>query len=420
MTAANLPPQTANHTKHFYTDASMVATTVQTDGKEIIYLRDALYPAVEAQIILREKSREQLGDIERTILQLIQQGIVNPDSIAYLMGLERHKLLPLIRELEGRNLIEWQEKSGYILSELGQLSVSLGVQVIEVERAVLLCGITGKLLPKEAYNVSHSAPDELSGNVYHYELMEESHKVPLTELDISKIPDKRAVNLPDEALSVEKLINYKPQFLKGVFVLYRDSPATEHVEVYFGRKAIDWLNPLQIVKHLEPLGYAAQKTPAAVLAEIATHLQTLGAEIQGKGNLDTYGNPVFNLGQVNLSFKQERLRSGHLLLLHLGTPQYQALPIGRFPLKGTDLLYGRTLTLNAVNRTLRQEVEILRTLEVGKRAFSNLPRHQRPQNRFSYLKSCLERAGFTLESARSVVETIGYQGMLRELEEPEE
>ena len=60
----------------------MVATTIQTDGKEIIYLREALYPTVEAQIILQEKSRKQLGDVERTILQLTQQSIVNPDSIA--------------------------------------------------------------------------------------------------------------------------------------------------------------------------------------------------------------------------------------------------------------------------------------------------------------------------------------------------
>lgn len=401
-----------NVRKYKYLDTHKIAESLVNEGARLIYCREALYPIIEAQVRIREKSRDQLGDIEKAILAILDTCPASPDSICQLMGVVGGKLFPIILELEGRGLIEQKQKGVFEVSKLGQLSIKYGVEVVEVDRALLLCGITGKLLPRNLYLVQRIAPSELKQKVRNLDLVPEKDNIELSALDLAKIHDRRAVNLTDEAMEIIGMLDYKPVFLWGVLVFYQDQFLQERGEVIFPGETINWL-PIEKIRAFidEPLGYSVKKSEQEVLEEIESILRSKGVELSQGINFDQYRNPVVDVISVNedvlnIDFK------GKPFLLYFGSDRHKPVPIGQFPFGGEkgfqrkkndyiegDLLWGRTIIFKAVGPALKEQIDLLRCMDHCLSEYYRKPPAERIKKPFNFILENLEKCGFDLNIA---------------------
>lgn len=411
--------------KYKYFDSHKITETLVSEGAHIIYCREALYPVIEVQVRIREKSREQLGDIEKTILAILQTCPVSAESISRLMGITGGKLFPTLFELEGRGLIETESTGLFKLSELGKTSAQLGVEVLDVERSLLLCGITGRLLPRDLYSVQRVSPAELKGRARYRDLIPEANKIKLAGLDLANIPDRRAVNLTDETMEILGILDYKPLFLWGILAFYRDLRQQERGEVIFPGTTIDWLPQEKLSEFLlEPLGFSNRQTPDQALKEIQAILTRAGAELAGDVTLDQYQNPVVPL--KGLSSRHLGLDfNGRPFLLYVGSDRHQPIPLGQFPFGGqngfqqeekrTDLLCGRAITFKAASPELKIQVDALRVMHQTLADYHRTQPSERVKKPLELITENLSAFGLDVTSALKIGRNYGPKNLQKVL-----
>lgn len=331
-------------------------------GSRITYLHEAQYPLLEVEVVLRERSREQMGHLELTILKLLKTGPLELSVLAALLGFSEPRLHNLIKELQGRSLIAINIET-FDLTKLGLLSVEQGFEVLEVKRALLLCGITGRLMPAATYDQPLSTVEELAGRTYGRVLIDETQNVPTRHLDITKLVDKRAYNLPDEAAEIVDIVDYEPRFLSGTLALYETQDKKQRGEFCFADTSVDWLESHELVELIEPIewGNRRKRTRDSILAEICQALQQAGCEVAAS-RYDEDGNPVVELIAMSDAAYKTQLSAGVMrsLLFFVGTQNHPSIPIFHFPRKG-NMLSGHPLRLVATSAALQKEIDILRT-----------------------------------------------------------
>lgn len=353
-------------------------------GHTITYVRKALYPVLEAKTLLRERSRDQIGDVEKFTLRLLAEEVSFEDDVARLLGFKVTKIGPILKELEGRGLIEGGPVRHYTLTELGRLSHEQGAAVFEVERSLLLCGLSGRLLPRELYNIPRMATSQLPRAVFGREFLEGAPEIALSELSLSRIKDKRKVNLPDEAVEILGVVGTSPSFMEGILVIYFDTEGNQRAELHFGRASVDWLQPKQVLPIVEPLGYSVGKSAEQVKEMIAAELLELGAVVSGAITVDHLQNVRAGIRAINGNFAGYRYENNSLAL-YLGTSKHKPVPIGCFPFpqkknatassvspKKVDILYGRTLSLIAEGADLAKTIDVMRVCHDIVREFARL------------------------------------------------
>lgn len=376
-------------------------------GNRVIYLQEAQYPLLEVQVILRERSREQMGHLELTILKLLQISPLQPGALAALLGFSEARLYNLVKELQGRSLI------GYTLGELGltrlgMMSVEHGHEVVEVKRALLLCGITGRLMPAATYEQQLDTVEKLGA--YNPVLIDGTQNVPCTNLDdIAQLQDKRAYNLPDEAMEVVEITDYEPKFLRGTLALYKSPDKKVQSEFCFADRTIDWLAEHQLISFVEPIEwrYKGRKDKTAILAEICDSLHQIGCTVV-HSEYDADGNPVVKLGAMTDSALKETIHPGarYQLAFFVGTSQHQAVPTIRFPQKG-DLLSGHPLSLEAVDETLQKEINLLREASDAMDAYYETAFDRREGSVQEHVLTALTSAGYSWEELNTLVQRLG-------------
>jgi hypothetical protein len=107
------------------------------NNEVIFYKKSSFYPCVQIEVITVEKSRDDMGALEMTILKLIKLGITDIDQIAILTGFNKaDKLNALIEEMIGYGMIQNKSNKLYI-SEIGKESISCGHQMIATKASLL-------------------------------------------------------------------------------------------------------------------------------------------------------------------------------------------------------------------------------------------------------------------------------------------
>lgn len=368
-------------------------------GNRIIYLHEAQYPLLEVQVVLRERSREQMGLLELTILKLLKVSSLQPGVLAALLGFSESRLFNLVKELQGRSLLGYMGDE-LTLTRLGMMSIQHGYEVVEVKRALLLCGITGRLMPAAAYEQQLESIDRLG--VYSPVLIDEAQNVPLAHLAITDLQDKRAYNLPDEALEVVNVIAHEPKFLRGTLALYESPGQKVHGEFCFADSVIDWLEGHELLGFVEPIEwrYKDKKDKKIILEEICGSLAKIGCAV-ASSDYDADGNPLVNLTAMSDAALQESIY-GRSLAFFIGTRQHQAVPIIRFPQKG-DMLSGHPLRLYAISDRLQTEVNLLRETSDAMDTYYKTVFGQRQGSVQEYVLQALSKAGYTQEEWRSLV-----------------
>jgi len=378
-------------------------------GSRIVYLHEAQYPLLEVEVVLRERSREQMGDLELTILKLLKTGPLELPVLAALLGFSEPRLHNLIKELQGRSLIAINIEAFY-LTELGRLSVEQGFEVLEVKRALLLCGITGHLMPASTYEQPLSTVEELAKRTYGRVLIDETKNVPTQHLDITRLVDKRAYNLPDEATEIVDIVDYEPRFLRGILALYETPDKKQRGEFCFANTSIDWLENHDLIKFIEPIEWrhGGKKSRDDILAEICQALQQVGCEVAAS-RYDEDDNPVVELIAMSDKAYKTQISTGVMrpLLFFVGTQNHPAIPIFNFPRSGS-LLSGHPLRLIATNAALQKEIDILRTASNALDEFYDDPSNRQGSVR-DYALEMLRQADYKIKELSELVTRLGLR-----------
>ncbi|MCV5870646.1 hypothetical protein OFN61_35900, partial [Escherichia coli] len=78
----------------------VLSTHIQP-GETLFYVRDNLLPILNVKILVKERSREELSDIDLMIFKLIEQGISSVKSIVILTGLAEKLVMKHLSEMSG-------------------------------------------------------------------------------------------------------------------------------------------------------------------------------------------------------------------------------------------------------------------------------------------------------------------------------
>jgi len=171
--------------------------------KEILYSQKAYFPVLELETVVREKSRDQLGDIEQALLGFIDDGLHQTEDIGRMLGFPTPtKVTPMLEELRGQGLIKKESDQYYTITELGKKSLQIGVAILEVPRAFLICGVSGRLMKKETYRADRLGTDQFKYITRQSVIIDSAMDVPLKYLDITALKEKKAYNIPDEVMEI--------------------------------------------------------------------------------------------------------------------------------------------------------------------------------------------------------------------------
>ncbi|GAA4888460.1 hypothetical protein [Ferrimonas pelagia] len=292
------------------------------DGETIYYAKNCMLPILNIKILVKERSREELSDIDLMLFRLIDQGIRSPDSICLLTGLANKLVNRHLEDLLGRDLLCYE--SGQLsLSELGAESLESGVPVRLVQRAFRYCAVTEQLLPRAAYGLVYSELNELrspeSGRFMKYShILEESQMVSLAGMDLSGIPSKRALNLTDEAIAFGEVQGYTSGYLQTkLFLVGRKQP--ERALVAFGKACLEY-DANAIISMTQPLDEAKLNT---ILRDELSKDGVTEFSIR----YDAFGLPLVTLEQAGDNWLKRKLEGAQPAILFCQTPQHQAKPV---------------------------------------------------------------------------------------------
>ncbi len=387
-----------------------IAEKLMAEGYALKLFQQSVLPVLEVRVKILEKSRDSLGDVEQFILKLVEADVGNVAAMSELLGIRKHRLAPILRELDGRGLIRVTNNDRINLTHLGKLSLEAGCEVLCVERALLLCGVTGKLLPKPFYDVERFTAHELPRCSFNKKLIDESQIVPLADLNnIKTLENKRAYNLPDEVMEVTEVIGSQPRFVQGALVIYNAESASSDVcEFHCDRSVIDWIPVSKIVDSIAPLEWPTPKDGEESVAEkIVAELEELGFGVSSQPDLDKYGNP-----HVHVTVRDDKCLSSsdggfQTLITRLGTETLDPIPLLRFPIIRRDLLKGHPLYLYAEEKDVSEKVKIIREINSAFDDFYSVPFSKRKGTIDTHIREVLIDKGIIFSVAEEIVKKFG-------------
>lgn len=382
-----------------YIRAHSIIDRLTAQGASIIYQKSALYPVLEIMVRIREKSRDDLGDLEAHILKFISFGVTDQSELSFVTGFPEDKLLPILHEMAGRGLLIQHHVTDrrFGISELGQMTIQHGAEILETDRVMLLCGLTGRLLPRELYSIPTIDPSQLRMLRFIPDLINEHSEIPLSYLNLDHIVNKRSVNLPDEAIAICGVIDDSatPKYIECEILLFNISGSTE-VDLCFSSGKIDWLTVSDALGLLEPLGYP-NNTPKEIIELLTKELANLGLLLKNPGSIDSNGNPIFRLAEAKEIFFSQKVAK-RLYVAHIGTKKYPARPVTGFP----RILNGRTMTLYSEPGSLfEKDIDRIRFIDsvIGE---LRLKKQAKPELLFEALTTRAPENGFTFEELKKV------------------
>lgn len=379
--------------------------TVGMPDATLVYHHSALFPVLVATLLVREHSRESLGEVEKVCFDLVKAGIDSVDSVAALLGLQAQRFRHVVADMAGRGLVEVTAGSRLALTETGRLSLETGRIVIDTERAFLLCATSGRLMPSGFYGATRVRMDELQDKGRWEEYIDAMPEVSLAALQLEKITDRHAVNVPPEVSSFMELLATDPEFIKGDLLVLRTPDGKLHPRFLSGRHVIDWIDPGRLPLLMEPLGYSAyaRMTPQESLESLRQILVDFNVAKRVDAIADVIGNPVFMLQDIN-DAAFARMWDGMRLGSHAGTQRHNALPVPALPdYKGRDVLGGRTVTVKALSERDRQIIDLHRDLVAMIRHYFDTVRQSTTLSLTDHVIGEVESQGIDKQLLRTVL-----------------
>ncbi|PSV41057.1 hypothetical protein [Photobacterium sp. GB-210] len=357
--------------------AEVLNSQIKPD-ETLFYVRDNLLPILNVKILVKERSREELSDIDLMIFKLIEQGISSINSIVVLTGLAEKLVTKHISEMAGRSFVEMDEGK-LLLTELGEETLEHGVPVRIVQRAFRYCAVSEQLLPREAYQLPYTELDslrskEFTGKIKSSHILEESQLVNLKGMDLSLIESKRDLGITDEALAFGDIVGYSSGYLQTrLFLVGRNKP--ERAMVAFGKTCIEY-DLKEILATITAL-----KDPNIVrkLGEFNQEQEKKQKLLFGEGEiaLDEFGLPIINITKANVEWLSKGVESGQQGILMCGTDHLAAKPIGLKAWGKFSSLSGLTIRYFLREKNLQDDAAKLRKYVEMCDAYMLTPRDER-------------------------------------------
>lgn len=331
--------------------------------ERLYYLRDCLLPCLKLEVRTKERGREELSSLEVTLLQLIERGVRTQAQLSYLTGLAERSIEKKLLENQGQSLLEITE-DGVFLTSLGSESLRLGVPVRLIDRELLYCPLSRRLLPREAYSREFLSAREMEpGQLKFRELLAEPEKVPLTGLNLTAIEDKHAVKLSDEVVDFEQCLGHEPGFIDAhLGVAGKKGPAQAWMAwdktVY--SYALEQVKPL--VERFDPSQKARKDGDQTLAGVIESELEELGTTLKSGVKVDRGGMPYVIVSEAKDEWLASAMPDEPPWILMCGTSKTPPLPLSRFPTRKADVLKGYTLQVWVENKRLEAEIDLLKAV----------------------------------------------------------
>ncbi|BAK72807.1 hypothetical protein [Arcobacter sp. L] len=378
----------------------------------IVYKKSSFYPCVQIEVITVEKSREDMGILEMTILKLIKLGISDIEQIAKLTGFNKpDKLHALIDEMIGYGMIELKNNKLFI-SEIGKESISCGHQMIATRTSLLLCGITGKLLQKAMYGAKRVEVDELSSCIGFKYLIDEKPTISLESLNLKGI-DKRKYNIKDEVDYISEYLDYTQVFLEADITIYKTTAKNYLPEISINKEKVDWaIDSKQLLSEIS--------IDTTKLSDLAFNFKTYFSEF-GFNDIQVK-DKEFNCVEIECSsILSKTIKSdfnGHPLLAYIGSFsnssnqfEYMPIPINKLPFpqkkdtrdkKLAFLIQGQMMYLTTTSKEILTKALIYRKLYEIRYDFFKIPYDERDKKFNEYFN---EKVSF-LEFDEQIIQDI--------------
>lgn len=395
------------------------------NNEVIFYKKSSFYPCVQIEVITVEKSRDDMGALEMTILKLIKLGITDIDQIAILTGFNKaDKLNALIEEMIGYGMIQNKSNKLYI-SEIGKESISCGHQMIATKASLLLCGITGKLLPRVMYGAKRVEADELSSCIGFKYLIDEKPTISLESLNLNGI-DKRKYNIKDEVNYISEYLDYTQVFLEADITISKISENNYIPEISINKEIVDWaIDPKQLLNEIS--------MDTRKLFELNINFIKYFNEF-GLNNIQVKAMD-FNCVEIELSDISEKILkmelSGHPLLAYIGIlknieDKFEYMPIALnrlpFPQKkeqiDKDLLLsiqGQMIYLTTSSADILTKALIYRKIYKIKSDFFKIPLKERKLEFSDYFKEEISFLEYDMQLIQNVIKNYipqNYKNMI--------
>lgn len=364
--------------------AKRLAREWSAQGRNVLFYQEALFPVLCVDVVLLERSREQMSSLELMLLGLLADGVSSLDSIALFTGLSEHRADSMLNELLHRGLIEAAGQARYRAAELGRMTLSSGCLTMRTRRRMLLCALTGRPLPAAAYQLPRLGHAELiNRRSLPALLLKNADRVPLNALDDGLLARRAEVNLPDEVIAIEGVRRESAEEICIEVVAAvvstggREHKCEMHLPGY--NSPIDWLTQEQSIGLLEPLGFACKREPLQVAAEIEQFFTSAGIQVV-RCRLDAWGSPTITLRAAPDEVLAARLLDERLCM-QVKTSIAPGVPASRLTIKAgpsgprTELLSGRVLTITAEpGSSIEKRAELMtRLIAMDRRIQRTLP-----------------------------------------------
>lgn len=383
------------------------------NNEVILYKKNSFYPCIQIEVITVEKSRDDMGILEMTILKLIKLGITDINQIAILTGFNKaDKLNALIQEMIGYGMVENKSNKLYV-SEIGKESISCGHQMIATRASLLLCGITGKLLPRTMYGAKRVEADELSSCIGFKYLIDEKPTISLESLNLNGI-DKRKYNIKDEVNYISQYLDYTQVFLEADITISKTSENKYIPEISINKEIVDWaIDPKQLLNEIS--------IDTTKLYELNNNFIKYFDEF-GITNIQVK-EMEFNCVEIEFSNISDKILkielNGHPLLAYLGVLtntsdkfEYKPIPLNRlpFPQKKDQidrdlllLIQGQMIYLTTSSEDILTKALIYRKIYEIKFDFFKIPLKERKLEFNEYFKEEIAFIEFDMQLVQNVI-----------------
>ena len=379
----------------------------------IVYKKSSFYPCVQIEVITVEKSREDMGILEMTILKLINLGISDLTQIAKLTGFNKaDKLNALIEEMIGYGMLECN-KNKLMISSIGKESISCGHQMIATRASLLLCGITGKLIPKAMYGAKRIEVSDLPSCIGFKYLIDEKPTISLESLNLKDI-DKRKYNIKDEVAYISEYIDYTQVFLEADITIYKTSQNSYQPEITINKDEVDWaIDSKQLLNEIS--------IDNTKLSDYSQNFKDYFSEF-GFSDIEVI-NKEFNCVEIIASSIPEKTLkldfNGHPLLAYIGnfsqqsSYEYMPIPINRLPFPQNEhnkdkklymVIQGQMIYLSTTSNEILQKAILYRKLYEIKYDFYKIPYEERNKKFSEYFYEKIHQLEFDMETIQDLID----------------
>lgn len=408
------------------------ALELMSRGFRPVLMSHAWYPVIEVEVSLRERSREEMTEVELALLGVLEGGVTVLGDLLAVLAIKERFAKQILSALRDQGLVELVGNQ-IRTSDLGRISLREGALIRDVQRAIVVCGLNGDPLSRSVHDLPRLKPHQMASSARPSErIIEPIDGVPHRLLSIN-IEDLRTrggrqalaeLGIPDEAIEIRQILGARGMYIRAGVVVAR----AENGQAW---DASIWLSPKL---RLAGNGRIEQliKDAETAVAEASVCGQAIAKAMGDKGvvlrDVPKY-LPGYGMSGVveRMAYERPPLQIAWRSVLHrVGTPAQPPRPIWEMAVtenrdghpRRQDYLDGACMYLTTDNPQVSAHAEALRCAWDACDAHFRKPFKGRPAITDD-IRKALAASGHDIEGTLELARFSGDTGLLKHFESQE-